>query len=133
MFCLSTAITAALVYDEKREIQPEALINGCLQFATWAGTEMAQEDFDNPASSQDSVNSATAFLQEFLTHWSRWPELEKEGKSTEITDLICFMIQATESDELAGQTDQQRLGQLALDIQCRLPAMREAFAELATR
>ena len=34
MFCLSTAITAALVYDEKKEVQPEALINGCLHFAT---------------------------------------------------------------------------------------------------
>ena len=117
MFCLSTAITAALVYDEKKEVQPEALINGCLHFATWVATEMAQDYFDDPANFQDSINSATAFLQEFLSHWSRWPELEKERKSTEITDLICFMIHTTESDdERATQTDAQRLGQLALNI-----------------
>jgi hypothetical protein len=132
MFCLSTAITAALVYDEKKEVQPEALINGCLHFATWAGTEMAQDYFDDPASSQDSINNATAFLQEFLSHWSRWPELEKERKSTEITDLICCMIHIAESDEPATQTE-QRLGPLALDIQCRLPAMQSAFVELANR
>ena len=53
IFCLSAAVTTALAYDEEKKIQPEALIKGCLHFATWTATENAQEYFDDPVSSQD--------------------------------------------------------------------------------
>src|SRR6266404_501541 len=132
IFCLSAVVTAALAYDEKKEIQPDALIKGCLHFATWTATENAQEYFDNPAS-QDSINSATAYLQEFLKHWSRWPELEKEGRTVESIELISSMIHTTESTVPAEKTDVQRLGKLALQIDSRLPTMRGAFIELANR
>jgi hypothetical protein len=39
VFCLSTAVTAALAYDEEKQIQPEPFIKGCLHFATWTATE----------------------------------------------------------------------------------------------
>ncbi len=133
IFCLSAAVTAALAYDEKKEIQPEALIKGCLHFAVWTATENAQEYFDDPASPQDSINSATAYLQEFLKHWSRWPELEKEGRTVETIELISSMIHTTESNVPADKTDVQRLGNLALQIDCRLPTMRGAFIELTNR
>ena len=54
-------VASALAYDEKKQIQPEALINGCLRFATWAAKENAQEYFGDPTSSQDSINNATAY------------------------------------------------------------------------
>jgi hypothetical protein len=133
IFCLSAVITAVLAYDEEKEIQPESLIKGCLHFAMWTATENAQEYFGGPASPQDSINSATAYLQEFLKHWSRWPELEKERRSAEIIELICSMIHTTESNEPVQQTDKQRLGELALHIDCQLPMMRGAFIELANR
>ena len=134
IFCLSAVVTAALVYDEKKHIQPEALIKGCLHFATSAANEKTlQEYFDDSESSQVSIDSATAYFQDFLKEWSRWPKLEKEGKVTEMIDLICSMIHTTESNEPAEQIDKQRLGQLALQIDCRLPTMRRAFVELANR
>lgn len=133
IFCFSAAVTAAMAYDKKKEIQPEALIKGCLHFVTWTAIENAQEYFDEIASSQNSINSATAYFQEFLKHWSRWPQLEKEGKNAEIIDLICLMIHTTESNEPAGQIDMQRLGKLALQIDCQLPTMHHAFNELANQ
>lgn len=133
IFCLSAVVTAALAYDEKKQIQPEVLIKGCLHFATWIATENAQEYFDDPASSQDSIKGAPADFQDFLKHWSRWPELEKEGRNAEIIELITSMIQTTESNLPAKQNDMQRLGDLALQIDCRLPIMRGALIELANR
>lgn len=133
IFCLSATVTAVLAYDEKKDIQPEVLFKGCLHFATWTATENAQEYFSDPSKSQDAVNNATAYFIEFLKHWSTWPELEKEGKNAEIIDLICSMIHTTESNEPAEHADTQRLGQLALEIDCRLPTMRSAFIELVSR
>jgi hypothetical protein len=133
IFCLSAVVTAALAYDEKKQIQPKVLIKGCLHFATWTATESAQEYFDDSESSQDSIDSATAYLQEFLKHWSRWPELEKEGRNAEIIELISSMIHTTESSRPAEKTDIQRLGDLALQIDSRLPTMRGALIELANR
>ena len=131
--CLSAVETLPLAYDEEKKIQPEELIKGCLHFATWTATENAQEYFDDPTSPQDSVNSAIVYLQEFLKNWSRWPELEKEGRSAEIIDLICSMIHTTESIEPAGKNDLQRLGELALHIDCQLPTMHHAFIELVNQ
>jgi hypothetical protein len=133
IFCLSAVTTAALAYDEKKHIQPESLIQGCLHFAAWTATEHAKEYFDDPASSQASIDSATAYFQEFFEHWSQWPGLEKEGKSNEANDLISFMIHMTESSVPSERADIQRLGDLALTINCRLPTMRGALIELANR
>jgi hypothetical protein len=124
-------VTAVLAYDEGKEIsRPEALIKGCLDFATWTATEDSQEYFGAMANPQDAVKSAPAYLQEFLKHWSGWPKLEKEGRNAEIVDLICSMIHTTESNKPTEQADKQRLGPLALEIDCRLPTMRGAFVEL---
>ena|SRR6185437_893461 len=133
IFCLSAAVTAALAYDEKKEIQPETLIMGCLHFAAWAANENAQEYFDNPAQSQVSASNATTYLQEFLKHWAQWPELEKQGKNMEIIDLICSIIHTTESQTQTNQSDKLRLEKLALQIDCQLPTMRGALIELANQ
>jgi hypothetical protein len=131
LFCLSAVITAALAYDEKKEIEPEAFLQGCLLFATWAATETAEQFFDDPA--QAAGSNGKKILQDFLTQWSQWPTLEQEGRNDEIIDLICSMVHATESNDPVDQTDAQRLGELALQIDCRLPTMRGALVELANR
>ncbi|MDX6529827.1 MAG: hypothetical protein QOH41_2117 [Blastocatellia bacterium] len=133
IFCLSAVATATLAYDEKKQVQPEALLKGCLFFATWIASENGQEYFDDPATAEVSASNAAAIFQEFLEHWSRWPTLEKEGRNDEIIDLICSMIHTTESNEPTVQTDIERLGPLALQIDCQLPTMREALVELANR
>jgi hypothetical protein len=133
IFCLSAVLAAALAYDEKKQIQPEALIKGCLHAANLIATKDAQEYLGASASSQDSVENASAYLKEFLKHWSRWPELQKEGRNDEIIELISSMIHTTESNLPAEKIDLQRLGRLALWIDCRLPTMRGAFIELANR
>jgi hypothetical protein len=43
------------------------------------------------------------------------------------------MIHTTESNVPAEKSDMQRLSELALCIDCRLPTMRRAFIELANR
>jgi hypothetical protein len=43
------------------------------------------------------------------------------------------MIYTTESNVPAEKTDVQRLGDLALQIDCRLPTMRGAFIELTNQ
>jgi hypothetical protein len=133
IFCLSSAVTAALVYDEKKDVRPETLIQGCLHFAEWTATQHARDYFDDSMISQDSVSNATAYFQDFLKQWSRWPELEKGGKNTETIELIATMIHTTESDRPPESSDLKRLGHLALEIDCRMPAMRGAFIELVNR
>jgi hypothetical protein len=134
IFCLSTVVTAVLAYDEGKEInQPEVFTKGCLHFATWTATENAQEYFGGTVNPQDVANNGAVYLQEFLNNWSRYIELEKEGRNDEIIDLICSMVHTTESNMPAGKTDMQRLGKLALQIDCRLPTMRGAFIELTNQ
>jgi len=133
IFCLSAVVAAALAYDEKKQIQPEPLIKGCLHFATRTVTKSAQEYLSDLATSQDSISdSATAHFQEFLKCWSRWPNFKKEGRNSEIIGLICSMIHATESNNPPTESDRERLGPLALQIDCWLPTMRGAFNELVT-
>jgi hypothetical protein len=131
--CLSAVVAAGLAYDEKKQIQPEALIKGCRAAANLIATKDFQEYLGGPASSQYSVGNASMYLTEFLKHWSRWPELEKEGRHAEIIDLISSMIHTTESILSAEKSDMQRLSELALWIDCRLPTMRGAVIELANR
>ena len=59
-------------------------MKGCLHFATWTATENTQGFFDGPVNPQDAATNGAAYFQEFLNQWSRWPELEKEGRSAEI-------------------------------------------------
>src|SRR6266404_4268358 len=123
MFCLSAALAAALAYDEKKQIHPESLIKGCQDAANLIATKDFEKYLGGPASSQHYVENASAYLTEFLKHWSRWPELEKQGRSAEIIDLISCMIRTTESSVAADETDKERLGPLALQIDCWLPTM----------
>jgi hypothetical protein len=133
IFCVSTVVTAVLAYDEKKRIQPEALIDGCLHFVSWAAKESPGDYFDNPAASQHFADSAPAYFQSFLKQWSQWPALEKEGRDNEIIDLISLMIRSTESNRPAAEADMRRLGELALQVDCRLPTMRGAFSELVAK
>ncbi|MCX6980629.1 MAG: hypothetical protein NTV08_07740 [Verrucomicrobia bacterium] len=133
LFCLSAVAAAALAYDEKKHIQPQVLMEGCLQFARWIASENAQEYFDDPTRSQESIDTAKAYLQELLKSWGRWAELEKRGEHVESIELILHMVRTTESHLPADTADIQRLGSLALSIACRLQTMRGALIELASR
>lgn len=82
---------------------------------------------------QDVANNGAAYLQEFFGMWSRYVELEKEGRKAEMIDLICSMIHTTESNVPSGTSDTQRLRELAIQIDCWQPSMREAFIESANR
>jgi|ERR1017187_209498 hypothetical protein len=130
IFCLSTMATACA-----REMKnPDEVVNECLHFLlTWTTKENMQEFFGGPINVQDVANNGAVYLQEFLSNWSRYVELEKEGKNAEIIDLICSMIHTTESNVPTGKTEVQRLGELALQIDCQLPTMRGAFIELANQ
>ena len=130
IFCLS-AMTTACAQEMKN---PETVVNECAHFfVTWAITENVQEFFGGSVNPQDVANNGAAYLQEFLNKWSTYVELEKEGRNTEIIELICSMIHTTESNTPAEKIDMQRLGKLALQIDCQIPTMRRAFIELANR
>jgi hypothetical protein len=133
IFCLSTVLTTALVYDQKKDIQPEALFSGCLQFLTLVTTEHPDEYFDDPSIAQDSISRAAEYLQQFLKDWSSWPQLEAAGQNAQINEIISRMIRTTESNRPAETSDLLRLGKLALEIDCRMPTMRGALVELANR
>ena len=133
LFCLSSVVTTALAYDEKKQIQPETLIDGCLHFAGWTARQNPQEYFDDPEHAQSYADHDRLYFEEFIKHWALWPALEKEGRNTEIIDLITSIIHTTESDEPINQSDKKRLGPLALQIDCQLPTMRSALVELAKR
>jgi hypothetical protein len=133
LFCLSAVVTAILAYDEKKDFQPEVLSNGCLQFAIGAATVQTQDYFSVPTTPQDAARNAIAYFTAFAKQWSKWPELENQGKALESIDLICTMLRTTESDEPAGEMDLKRLGELALSIDCKMPTMRAAFIELSKR
>jgi len=127
VFCLSaTAIACA-----RKMKNPDAVVSECLGFfVTYAAIERMQEFFGGPVNPQDVANNGGAYLQGFFADWSRYGELVKERKNTEINDLICSMIHATESNVPTEKTDVQRLGALALQIRLWLPTMRGAFSEL---
>lgn len=134
VFCVSTAVTAALVYDEKKKIEPENLMTTCLHLVMQQIPEIAQLlGFKNGAIPQESIANCPKYFRDFLKHWSQWPELEKQKRYEEIEDLICLMVHTTESAEPLSQIDKERLGRLALEISCRMPTMHGAFVELASR
>ena len=131
LFCLSTALSVALAYDEKKHIQPETIITGSVDFLRLFASEQPNDYFDDPNDAQNYISRTNDYFGNFLRQWSLWPELEKAGKNNQINDLICLMLRTAESDAPAGATDMRRLSELALEIDCRLPAMREALIELA--
>lgn len=131
IFCLSAVVAAALAYDEEKQIQPEAFINGCLHFVTLTVSEETLGGYFD--GSQVSIDSGTAYLQDFLKYWSRWPELEEAGKLVEKKEMISYMIHTTESNVPADKADMQRLDNLAFAIDHQLPMMRSAFIDLTNR
>ena len=133
LFCLSTVFSAALAYDEKKQIRPEALFDGCVRFATLVAVDLAEMYFTDPTNIEQSIADTQRYFGEFLKEWSVWPPLETAGRSEDIQNLISRMIHTTESDADITDSDMQRLSELALDIDCRLPAMHGAFIELANR
>ncbi|PYI94729.1 MAG: hypothetical protein DME97_00145 [Verrucomicrobia bacterium] len=133
LFCLSTVLSAALAYDEKKDIQPETITNESLDFLRLFATEHANEYFDDPNDAHNFIRRTNEYFGEFLRQWSLWPELEKAGKNKQVNDLICIMLRTTESDLPAEASDMRRLSELALEIDCRLPTMRGALIELAKR
>ena len=79
---------------------------------------------------QDAANDGAGYLQKFLDSWSIYIELEKQGDNDAIITLLCTMIHSTETNLPLTPTDEQRLGPLALEFDCRFPTMRGAFTEL---
>lgn len=131
LFCLSATITAVLAYDERKDIEPDVLIEGCLHCAVQLATERAPDFFAAPPTTQEDIaNNTRACFRGFCEAWQRWAELEKEGRSADVVDLICSMIHSTETDAPPTQTDIERLSELALQIDCRMPTMRGAFVDL---
>jgi len=131
IFCVSVVLSAALAYDENKDIQPDFLWTGCMRFLTWLANEQPNDYFEDPKSAQHFVDDGIAYLKELLRRWSQWPNLEKAGKNSEINDLISFLIRTTESDLPPQIEDMRRLSNLALEIECRMPAMYSALVELA--
>jgi hypothetical protein len=110
---------------------PNAVVNGCFHFfLTWAAKEKARDFFDRHVEPQDVANNGANYLQKFLASWSMYIELEKQGDNDAIIVLLCTMIHSAETDLPLTPTDEQRLGPLALEFDCRFPAMRGAFVEL---
>lgn len=133
LFCLSTVITSALVYDEKKHIKPDSLVGGCLYFARVTADQNPQEYFGERSVPPDADERANSFFMEYCKEWSKWPALEKQGFHSESNELIARLIQQTETSEPCSAEDLRRLSPLALNINCRLPTMRLAFNELAKR
>lgn len=130
IFSLSTVITAVLAYDEKINVQAAELIKGGVQFAKWAGTKYPHDYFTEEKDIQDFIANTENIFDKYLHLWSNWPLLERERKNNEVIDLVCNMIRSTESEQLISKGDINRLGQLSLEIVCRLPTMRFAVEKL---
>jgi len=133
LFCLSTAFTAALIFDEKKSIRPPALMKGCLDFATWLATERPQDCFMDSVTPKDPSGVANRYFMEFLKSWSRYAGLEHNGHHAEIGDLIATMVHSTETNSPVNSEELKRLGPLALEITCRLPAMNGALLEMVNQ
>jgi len=118
---------------ELRKRNFTSVFNECLSFmVAYATSEGAQEFFGGPATPHGvAVASGGAYVLEFLQQWARCVQLEKEGKNSQIVDVICCMIRNTESNTPAAPGDLERLADLALQVDCQLPTMRGAFVELA--
>lgn len=127
IFSLSTIATVCASEMTERD----SVVSDSLNFlATWA-VEHDQEFFGGPVTFDMALTSGIRYLREFSDQWESYFKLEKEG--TESIDSISSMIHSTETNVLFGDDDKVRLGELALEVVCRTPAMRDAFVELANR
>lgn len=127
IFCLSTVATVCASEMTDRD----SVVNDSLNFlATWA-VEHDHDFFSGPVTFDTALTSGISYLREFSDQWESYFKLEKEG--TESIDSISSMIHSTETNVPVGDADTVRLGELALEVVCRTPAMRDAFVELANR
>lgn len=127
VFCLSAVETACA--GEMGNL--DAVVDECLSFLlTFSTTETASEFFGSPVNPQNAAKNGSTYLKGFRDDWSKYAALQNQGDYAAAIDLICSMIHTTESDEPANQSDEQRLGPLALEIVGWLPTMRRAFREL---
>jgi hypothetical protein len=133
IFCLSAVASTVLAYDEKKDVQAEPLLKGCLFFAKFTAEQDPPEYFGEQTVPSDVVQRANAYLTTYAEQWSKWPALEQQNKHLETVALISEMVHATESGAPISPDDYKRLGPLGLEISCRLPTMRSAFLELAKR
>lgn len=132
LFCLA-AMSAAC---SREMADPNAILNDSFRFLVkWAITERAQEFFGDQVDDPQAVaTNAGIYLQQYLDNWSTYIELEKQGGYNEkIISLLCTMIRFAESDLPPNPTDEERLGPLALQLDCRFPTMRDAFSALVRR
>jgi len=128
LFCLSATITACA--PEMKD--PDAVANDCLRALTLiAATEHVKDFFDGPVSLQDVANNGAAYLEAFLSDWSRYVDLDREGGASEAGALICSMIHSTESTEPVGTADEERLKILVFHTSMRLSLMQTSFVTLA--
>ncbi len=127
IFCLSTVAAACASEMTNRD----AVVNDCLNFLVRWAVENDHEFFGGSATFDMALNRGTRYLHEFSDQWVSYFELEKEDADS--IDSVSSMIHSTESNVPAGNADTVRLGELALEVVCRTPAMREAFVELVNR
>jgi len=104
--------------------------DGMKFLAQWA-TENDFEFFGGPVDFDVAIASGITYLREFNSKWTYNIELEKTD--TYNVNLVSSMIHSTETNAPIGRADTQRLGELALEVACQMPAMRAAFVELANR
>ena len=134
LFCLGTAAMAALVYDEKKEIRPQTLLESCLGAATSLASTQPKDFFEAGFGLNDqAATDARSYYQEIIVRWAAWPDMEKANDLSGLWNLISQMVHSAESNEPADKADMERLGPLALEISCRLPTMRGAVIEWAER
>ncbi len=133
IFCLSSALTAILAYDEKKVLKRKVLLEDCVGVTITYAQEKPLEFFGSTVVPQNVVDFGRASLQTFINRWSGWAELKMSGKNAEVIALICQLVRTTESDALLSGEDRQRLEGLALKIDDFMPIMRDAFIELCEK
>jgi hypothetical protein len=134
LFCLGTTAMAAIVYDEKKEIQPQVLLEGCRRDATRLASFPTGDFFDAGFTPDNpTATNVGLYLQDIINHWADWPDLRKANDMEGEWNLISHMLHSAESNEPPDKADLERLGPLALEITCRHAPIRRAVVELAER
>jgi hypothetical protein len=124
MFCMSATMAACAT-----ELDINAAGEAVYALVHVTAQERPQEFFGAAVNVSDVLRNVTPMVQWFMNTWARCVELEKERRITDIVDLIAAMMHTTESPLPATEEDTERLGPLALQIHCRMPAMCRAFRE----
>jgi hypothetical protein len=124
IFCFSAVIAACASEMEN----PSEVVNECLVALARGAVEQHSDFFDDPIEFATALNNGLIYLQEFNRQWAVYAELEEKGEYN--IDTLASMIHSSEANVPTENADVQRLGELALEIACRMPAMRGAFVEL---